>query len=386
MNNVNSIKVIIVFGTRPEAIKMLPLINRLKLEHKYFDVKVCVTAQHRQMLDQVLNFFEIQPDIDLNIMKHQQDLSLLTSTILNKMKEVLNQQKPDLVLVHGDTTTTMATALASFYEGCSVGHVEAGLRTFNLDSPFPEEFNRQIVSKVAKYHFAPTLINKNNLISEGIISNNIIVTGNTVIDSLNWTLEQIESNLTKRNKIEKELDSILNFNYKNDRFILITGHRRENFGYGLIQICEAIKELALKYPKLYFVYPVHLNPNVQKPVKNILKEIKNIILVRPIDYEVFTYVMKYAYFIITDSGGIQEEAPSLGKPVLVMRDLTEREEAVKAGTVKLVGSEKKKIIFNVSKLLDDTDVYNKMSSTANPYGDGNASHKIVNFLKSVYFK
>ena len=386
MNTGKLIKIMVVFGTRPEAIKMLPLINRFKLEHEYFDVKVCVTAQHRQMLDQVLNFFEILPDIDLNIMKEKQDLTQLTSTILNKMKEVLSQYKPDLVLVHGDTTTTMATALASFYERCSVGHVEAGLRTFDLDSPFPEEFNRQIVSKIAKYHFAPTIKNKNNLISEGLISKNIIVTGNTVIDALNWTLEQIESSLTIRNKIERELEEILNFDLKKNRFILITGHRRENFGSGFIKICEAIRELASLYPNLYFVYPVHLNPNVKKPVNEILKGIKNILLIKPLDYEVFTYMMKFAYFIITDSGGIQEEAPSLGKPVLVMRNLTEREEAVQAGTVKLIGNEKKKIIFNVCNLLDNTNAYNQMALASNPYGEGNASQQIVSFLKSIYFK
>ena len=345
MSKVSLIKILVVFGTRPEAIKMLPLINQLKLEQDYFDVKVCVTAQHRQMLDQVLNFFKIKPDIDLDIMKYHQNLSLLTSTILNKMKEVLNIHKPDLVLVHGDTTTTMASALASFYQGCLVGHVEAGLRTFNLDSPFPEEFNRQLVSKVAKYHFAPTLKNKNNLISEGVILKNIRVTGNTVIDALNWTLEQIDSSLTLRNKIERELDSILNFDLKKNRYILITGHRRENFGDGFVQICQAIRELALLYPNLYFVYPVHLNPSVQKPVNEILRGIKNILLIKPMDYEVFTYMMKYAYLIMTDSGGIQEEAPSLGKPVLVMRNLTEREEAVDAGTVKLIGNEKKKLFL-----------------------------------------
>lgn len=274
MSKVSLIKILVVFGTRPEAIKMLPLINQLKLEQDYFDVKVCVTAQHRQMLDQVLNFFKIKPDIDLDIMKYHQNLSLLTSTILNKMKEVLNIHKPDLVLVHGDTTTTMASALASFYQGCLVGHVEAGLRTFNLDSPFPEEFNRQLVSKVAKYHFAPTLKNKNNLISEGVILKNIRVTGNTVIDALNWTLEQIDSSLTLRNKIERELDSILNFDLKKNRYILITGHRRENFGDGFVQICQAIRELALLYPNLYFVYPVHLNPSVQKPVNEILSTLR----------------------------------------------------------------------------------------------------------------
>lgn len=386
MSKVSLIKILVVFGTRPEAIKMLPLINQLKLEQDYFDVKVCVTAQHRQMLDQVLNFFKIKPDIDLDIMKYHQNLSLLTSTILNKMKEVLNIHKPDLVLVHGDTTTTMASALASFYQGCLVGHVEAGLRTFNLDSPFPEEFNRQLVSKVAKYHFAPTLKNKNNLISEGVILKNIRVTGNTVIDALNWTLEQIDSSLTLRNKIERELDSILNFDLKKNRYILITGHRRENFGDGFVQICQAIRELALLYPNLYFVYPVHLNPSVQKPVNEILRGIKNILLIKPMDYEVFTYMMKYAYLIMTDSGGIQEEAPSLGKPVLVMRNLTEREEAVDAGTVKLIGNEKKKIIFNVSNLLDNTEAYDQMASTTNPYGAGNASRQIVSFLKSIYFK
>lgn len=386
MNTGKLKKIMVVFGTRPEAIKMLPLINQLKLEHEYFDVKVCVTAQHRQMLDQVLNFFKIQPDIDLNIMKKNQDLTLLTSIILNKMKEVLAKHKPDLVLVHGDTTTTMATTLASFYEGCSVGHVEAGLRTFNIDSPFPEEFNRQLTSKISKYHFAPTLKNKNNLISEGVSSKNIIVTGNTVIDALNWTLEQIGSSLSIRKKIERDLKEILNFDLKKNRFILITGHRRENFGIGFVQICQAIRELALQYPNLYFVYPVHLNPNVKIPVDEILQDIKNILLIRPMDYEVFTYMMKYAYLIITDSGGIQEEAPSLGIPVLVMRNLTEREEAVKAGVVKLIGNKKEKIIFNVTKLLDNANIYKQMVSKSNPYGEGNASKQIVSFLKSIYFK
>lgn len=386
MNTGKLIKIMVVFGTRPEAIKMVPLINRFKLEHEYFDVKVCVTAQHRQMLDQVLNFFEILPDIDLNIMKEKQDLTQLTSTILNKMKEVLSQYKPDLVLVHGDTTTTMATALASFYERCSVGHVEAGLRTFDLDSPFPEEFNRQIVSKIAKYHFAPTIKNKNNLISEGLISKNIIVTGNTVIDALFWTLKKINSNSTIQNKIERQIKSILKFNYKKDRFILITGHRRENFGDGFVHICEAIRDLALLYPKINFIYPVHLNPNVQKPVNKILKNLGNVFLIKPMNYENFIYLMKYAYFILTDSGGIQEEAPSLRKPVLVMRKVTERKEAINTGNIKLIGNKKKNIIFNVRELLKNENMYMKMCNKSNPYGDGFAAKRIVDFLKNLYSK
>jgi UDP-N-acetylglucosamine 2-epimerase (non-hydrolysing) len=382
--NINKLlKILVVFGTRPEAIKMQPIINQLKLEHEYFDTKVCVTAQHRHMLDQVLKFFEIIPDIDLNLMKHQQDLNQLTSAILTSMRLVLNQYKPDLVLVHGDTTTTMATTLACFYAKCSVGHIEAGLRTYNLDSPFPEEFNRQLVSKISKYHFAPTFLNKKNLISEGIITNKIEITGNTVIDALNWSLKKIDSDSDIRSKIEKEIDSILNFDWKNNRFILVTCHRRENFGGSFVQISEAIKELASRYPNIYFIYPVHLNPNIKTQAYEILKGINNVLLVEPMSYEVFIYLIRYVYFIMTDSGGIQEEAPSLGKPVLVMRNLTERQEAIEAGTAKLIGNEKKKIILHASELLDNIHSYNKMLTSSNPYGDGFASLRIVNFLKSI---
>jgi len=380
------IKILVVFGTRPEAIKMLPLINQLKLESKYFDLKICITAQHRTMLDQILNFFQIKPDIDFNLMKQKQDLNLLTSKILVKMKKILRKNKPDLVIVHGDTTTTMAASLSSFYEGFPVAHVEAGLRTYNLKAPFPEEFNRQFVSKIAKFHFSPTSINKTNLIAEGVNKKNIKVTGNTVIDALFWTLKKINSNSTIQNKIERQIKSILKFNYKKDRFILITGHRRENFGDGFVHICEAIRDLALLYPKINFIYPVHLNPNVQKPVNKILKNLGNVLLIKPMNYENFIYLMKYAYLILTDSGGIQEEAPSLRKPVLVMRKVTERKEAINTGNIKLIGNKKKNIIFNVRELLKNENMYMKMCNKSNPYGDGFAAKRIVDFLKNLYFK
>ena len=378
------IKIMIVFGTRPEVIKMAPLIHKLKLEKNFFNIKVCVTAQHRQMLDQMLNFFEIVPDIDLNLMEPKQDLSSLTSLIINNMKNVFALNKPDLILVHGDTTTTMSVAMAGFYANIAVGHVEAGLRTYNLSSPFPEEFNRQVTSKIAKWHFAPTLFSKKNLLKEGIRDKNICVTGNTVIDSLNSTLNKIDIDRTQLAKVTNYLNSVLNFNWKSDHFILITGHRRENFGESFFQICTAISKLASLYPKCYFVYPVHLNPNISKPVYEILNNINNVILIDPLDYQTFSYLMKYSYLVLTDSGGIQEEAPSLGKPVLVMRELTERPEGVKAGTIKLVGSNHKKIIEGVSNLLNNKIDYQNMSNSINPYGDGFASQRIINFLKSIY--
>jgi len=373
-------KIMVVFGTRPEAIKMAPLVHLLKAEPDQFDLKVCVTSQHRKMLDQVLKIFQIEPDIDLNLMKQNQNLSNLTSLILDKMQDVLSQNEPDIVLVHGDTTTTLATAIASFYSSISVGHVEAGLRTCNLNSPFPEEFNRLVTSRIAKWHFAPTETGKKNLILEGVDQSLVSVTGNTVIDSLYWILNRIDKDQQHKENLEKILNFNLSFNWKNEKFILVTAHRRENFGNGFIQICSAIKELALKYSDLHFVYPVHLNPNVSKHVYDNLNNFKNIHLINPLEYELFVYLLKYSYLVLTDSGGIQEEAPSLGKPVLVMRDFTERPEAIKAGTVELVGLNKQRIFQSVSRLLDDKNHYKNMSRAHNPYGDGLACKRIVDVL------
>ena len=370
-------KILTVFGTRPEAIKMAPLVKELANQYD-FESKVCVTAQHREMLDQVLEIFNVKPDYDLDIMKSNQDLYDITSNILLDMKDVLDDFKPDLVLVHGDTTTTFATTLAAFYQKIDVAHVEAGLRTGNLYSPWPEEANRKLTGVLAKYHFAPTSTAKLNLLKENIDEKNIIVTGNTVIDALFLALDKTKQNKNLEQKIIQEL------NLKIDsQFILITGHRRENFGQGFINICEAIKELAIKYPKINFIYPVHLNPNVRKPVNEILSNLENVFIIEPLDYLPFVYLMSKSYLILTDSGGIQEEAPSLGKPVLVMRDTTERPEAIKAGTVKLVGTNKEKIVNEVSRLIEDKQEYNKMSKAYNPYGDGKASKKIIEFLTKV---
>jgi len=375
-------KILTVFGTRPEAIKMAPLIKQIEKYKDFFEMKVCVTAQHREMLDQVLNIFDINPDYDLNIMKKNQDLYDVTSNILLGMKTVVEDFKPDLVLVHGDTTTTFAATLASFYKKIDIGHIEAGLRTGNIYSPWPEEANRKLTAILATYHFAPTQIAKDNLIKEGIKADNIIVTGNTVIDALFFVLEKIKSDKNlEKTILEKLKTQIESLSVINSKFILITGHRRENFGKGFINICEAIKDLAIKYPQINFIYPIHLNPNVRKPVNEILSNLKNVFLIEPLDYLPFIYLMDKSYLILTDSGGIQEEAPSLGKPVLVMRDTTERPEAVKAGTVKLVGTNKEKIINTVSELIDNKNEYNKMSRAVNPYGDGKASYKIVEFLK-----
>jgi len=375
-------KILTVFGTRPEAIKMAPLIKQIEKYKDFFEMKVCVTAQHREMLDQVLNIFDINPDYDLNIMKKNQDLYDVTSNILLGMKTVVEDFKPDLVLVHGDTTTTFAATLASFYKKIDIGHIEAGLRTGNIYSPWPEEANRKLTAILATYHFAPTQIAKDNLIKEGIKADNIIVTGNTVIDALFFVLEKIKSDKNlEKTILEKLKTQIESLSVINSKFILITGHRRENFGKGFINICEAIKDLAIKYPQINFIYPIHLNPNVRKPVNEILSKLKNVFLIEPLDYLPFIYLMDKSYLILTDSGGIQEEAPSLGKPVLVMRDTTERPEAVKAGTVKLVGTNKEKIINTVSELIDNKNEYNKMSRAVNPYGDGKASYKIVEFLK-----
>ncbi|WP_286226140.1 non-hydrolyzing UDP-N-acetylglucosamine 2-epimerase [Polynucleobacter sp. HIN7] len=373
----------LAFGTRPEAIKMAPLYHALKKYPDDFEVLVCVTAQHRQMLDQVLRVFDITPDIDLDLMAPGQDLFDISATVLLEMRAVLTKYKPDLLLVHGDTTTTLSAALAGFYKGIPVGHIEAGLRTFDMSAPYPEEFNRQVVSKVATLHFAPTKLSRDNLLHEKINDCSITVTGNTVIDALLWILDHIESSVDHMNSIKCFIDSKLPFDWINDRFILITCHRRENFGDGFLQICRAVKMLAERFPNVSFVYPVHLNPNVQAPTREILSGITNVHLLDPFDYEPFAYLLKKCYLVLTDSGGIQEEAPSLGKPVLVMRDVTERPEAVEAGTVRLVGANQEQIFSNVSVLLESQHNYESMSKAHNPYGDGNASERIVQVLRNL---
>jgi UDP-N-acetylglucosamine 2-epimerase (non-hydrolysing) len=373
----------LVFGTRPEAIKMAPLIHALRKRSQEIKFEICVTGQHRHMLDQVLKIFEIEPDIDLNLMAPGQDLSSLSASILVEISRVLKKQKPDIVLVHGDTTTTLMAAMASFYEGIPVGHVEAGLRTFNLESPYPEEFNRQIVTKISRWHFAPTENCKLNLILEKVPKENITVTGNTIIDSLNWTLERISGDLRLRNSLVSDLDHLLPFAWMQERFILVTGHRRENFGNNFIEICIALRDLSSRFPFINIVYPVHLNPNVQAPVKSILSGIKNIHLIEPQSYQRFILLLKYCYIVLTDSGGIQEEAPSLGKPVLLMRDTTERPEAIEAGTVELIGSESEKIVKAVAKLLQDELYYEKMAKAHNPYGDGKAVERIMKVLLAI---
>jgi len=374
-------KILIVFGTRPEAIKMAPLVKEFQKNIGAFETKVCVTAQHREMLDQVLEIFEIIPDYDLNIMKAGQDLYDVTASVLLGIKEVLHEFKPDIVFVHGDTSTTFTTALACFYSKIDVAHIEAGLRTYDIYSPWPEEANRQITSKLAKYHFAPTSTSENNLFNEGIRKENILVTGNTVIDALVQTVNQIEQNYQLKNELIQSIN--LPFNLQGTQFILVTGHRRENFGQGFIDICEALKSIAIANPSINIVYPVHLNPNVQRPVKEILSDVPNIYLIAPQSYQPFVYLMSKSYLIITDSGGVQEEAPSLGKPVLVMRETTERPEAVDAGTVKLVGTNKDTIINETQFLIDSSEEYTKMSKAHNPYGDGEACQKIVNFIKNI---
>ena len=372
----------VVFGTRPEAIKMAPLCHRLR-EQKDIETIICVTGQHREMLDQVLSIFELIPDIDLNVMKKGQDLYDVTSNILLKMRDTLKEEKPDIVLVHGDTTTTFATSLACFYMGIKVGHVEAGLRTHDIQAPFPEEYNRQSTGIIADYHFAPTDLSRQNLLAEGKNKESIIVTGNTVIDALHLVLKAIDVDKNKSKTITLRLNECLPFDWEVARFVLITGHRRENFGKGFLDICEAIKELAMKNPEVHFVYPVHLNPNVQKPVNEILSGLDNVWLIEPLRYEEFVYLLKQSYLVLTDSGGIQEEAPSLGVPVLVMRDVTERPEAVEAGTVKLVGASKENIIFNIDVLLNNEALYKKMSQAHNPYGDGKACDRIVECIRGI---
>lgn len=375
-------KILLVFGTRPEAIKMAPLVKEFQKFNTEFNTKVCVTGQHRQMLDQVLEIFDIQPDYDLNIMKTGQDLFDVTSNILLGLKKVFDDFNPDLVLVHGDTTTSFVTGLAAFYTKIKVGHVEAGLRTYNIQSPWPEEGNRQLTGILTDYHFAPTLKSKENLINELKDKNKIFITGNTVIDALLYTIEKINN----RKELKEQLIIKLQESYPgilNRQFILMTGHRRENFGKGFINICEALKEIALRYPSLDIVYPVHLNPNVRQIVNEILNGIKNIYLIEPLQYQEFIFLMNESFFIITDSGGIQEEAPSLGKPVLVIRDTTERPEAVDAGTVKLVGTNKDNIVKSAVQLIENQNEFEKMSKAHNPYGNGTASKRIVEILRNV---
>ena len=371
-------KNLIVFGTRPEAIKMAPLVREF-LKDDTFDTKVCVTAQHREMLDQVLDFFEIVPDYDLNLMKPNQNLYSLTANIIENMKPVLDEVKPDFVYVHGDTTTSMAVGIAAFYSGAKICHVEAGLRTFNRQYPFPEEFNRQLTGKIADYHFAPTSLSNNNLLAENISKENILVTGNTVIDALLYGIDKVNSESFQDTEIEK-LKTILDFQ---KRIILVTGHRRENHGEGLIKICSALKDIAQQNPDVQIIYPVHLNPNVLKPVHELLSGIHNIFLVEPLAYPAFIWLMAKSFLIITDSGGIQEEAPSLGKPVLVTRETTERPEAVEEGTVLLVGTDTEKIIEETEKFLIDPEYYKNMSQLHNPYGDGKATARIVDYIKNL---
>lgn len=390
-------KILLVFGTRPEAIKMAPLVKVFQQQPEDFQTVVAVTGQHREMLDQVLRIFEITPDYDLAIMKPGQDLYDITSRVLTGMRDVLKEVNPDIVLVHGDTTTSTAAALAAFYQQIPVGHIEAGLRTHNIYSPWPEEMNRQITSRIAAYNFAPTTLSRQNLIDEGVSEDKINVTGNTVIDALHLVIDKIKSNPDAEAEILTTLAtqginlSLLNSWTINRRLVLITGHRRENFGDGFLNICYAIKELALKYPLVDFVYPVHLNPNVLEPVHEILghattdtsKILSNVFLISPLDYLPFVYMMNKSFLVLTDSGGIQEEAPGLGKPVLVMRDTTERPEAVDAGTVLLVGTNKNRIVTEVVRLLDNKEHYNNMSKASNPYGDGKASERIVAVLKKM---
>lgn len=383
-------KILIVFGTRPEAIKMAPLVKELEKHKEAFQLFVCVTGQHREMLDQVLKLYNIHPQYDLDIMKQGQDLYDITSRVLTGMREVLIKTQPDIVLVHGDTTTSTATALAAFYQQIPVGHVEAGLRTHNIMSPWPEEMNRQITGRLASYHFTPTQLSKQNLLDENIHENQIIVTGNTVIDALYMILEIIKKN----SALKKQLgDEIKNMGYDISRLdskklVLITGHRRENFGDGFINICKALKTLSEKHPNVDFVYPMHLNPNVRKPIIEIFGKNTNpnMFFTEPFDYLPFVYLMEKSTIVLTDSGGIQEEAPSLGKPVLVMRDNSERPEALAAGTAELVGTNYNTIVNKVSELLTDKAYYTKMSKAINPYGDGFACSRIVEFLDNTTIK
>jgi UDP-N-acetylglucosamine 2-epimerase (non-hydrolysing) len=369
-------KILIVVGTRPEAIKMAPLIRQFRNISDVFETKVCVTAQHRSMLDQVLEFFEISPDYDLDLMKPNQDLYDLTSSIITELKAVYKDFPADFTFVHGDTTTTMAASIAAFYASSKICHIEAGLRTNNLNSPFPEEANRQLTSRLTNYHFAPTFEAKNNLLKENIPSEKIVVTGNTVIDALHFGVKKTSGSKNERISYFDEL--LLGYD-----LILVTGHRRENHGDGIINICSALKEVSKLFPRVKIIYPVHLNPKILGPVNQILGSIENIILTEPLDYQDFIWLMNRSKLIVTDSGGIQEEAPSLGKPVLVTREETERPEAVQAGTVILVGNKPERIVFEATKLLSDEVEYLRMSEINNPYGDGNASQRIVDALKKI---
>ena len=380
--------VMLVFGTRPEAIKMAPLVKEFQKYPETFKTVVCVTGQHRQMLDQVLQLFEITPDYDLNIMKQGQDLYDVTARVLTGLRDVLKEAQPDVVLVHGDTTTSTAAALAAFYQQIPVGHVEAGLRTHNIYSPWPEEMNRQITGRIATYNFAPTPLSKANLLREAVAEESITVTGNTVIDALYWVVDKIKEDKVLNDEL-KGLLATAGYDVTRldggKKLVLITGHRRENFGDGFINMCTAIKDLTLKYPDVDFVYPMHLNPNVRKPIHEVFGEdlngLGNMFFIEPLEYLSFVYLMEKSNIVLTDSGGIQEEAPGLGKPVLVMRDTTERPEALEAGTVKLVGTDYDKIVSEVSLLLDDQEHYDAMSKAVNPYGDGLACGRIVDTLK-----
>ena len=373
-------KILLVFGTRPEAIKMAPLVKALQKDTEHFETRVCVTAQHRQMLEQVLEVFGITPEYDLNIMAPNQDLYDITAKVLLGLREVLKDFRPDTVLVHGDTTTSMAASLAAFYMQIPVGHVEAGLRTYNMLSPWPEEMNRQVTDRICTYYFAPTEQSKVNLLQENIDAKKIFITGNTVIDALLMAVDIISTTAGVKEKMAKELQE-KGYTVGDREYILVTGHRRENFGDGFLHICKAIKELAALHPEMDIVYPVHLNPNVQKPVYELLSGLSNVYLISPLDYLPFIYAMQHSTLLLTDSGGVQEEAPSLGKPVLVMRDTTERPEAVEAGTVKLVGTNAEAIVSNVTALLLDKEMYKRMSETHNPYGDGQACERIIAALR-----
>lgn len=379
----------LVFGTRPEAIKMAPLVKEFQKYPEDFETIVCVTGQHREMLDQVLQIFDIKPDYDLNIMKQGQDLYDITARVLIGMRDILREAKPDVVLVHGDTTTSTAAAIAGFYQQIPIGHVEAGLRTHNIYSPWPEEMNRQITGRIAEYNFAPTQLSRQNLIDEGIKDEKITVTGNSVIDALYWVVDRIKRDADLQATLAKVLANAgydMTRLFDGKKLVLITGHRRENFGDGFLSMCKAIKTLAEKYPAVDFVYPMHLNPNVRKPIHDVFGEnlsgFGNMFFIEPLEYLSFVYLMERATIVLTDSGGIQEEAPGLGKPVLVMRDTTERPEALSAGTVKLVGTDFNKIVNNVSELLDNSEAYKKMSMAVNPYGDGQACKRIVHRLTS----
>ena len=369
-------KILVIFGTRPEAIKMAPLIKELQTRKDKFETKICITAQHREMLDQVLKFFSLEPDYDLNIMQPGQTLFSLTANILNKLEGPIDDFKPDIILVQGDTTSAFIGALGAYYKQIDVGHVEAGLRSGNIYSPFPEEINRMLISKIAKYHFAPTLRAAEAIKKEGAPEKSIFKVGNTVIDALLLGLEIIKSNHT-------EYDNQFNYIDWNKKIVLVTGHRRESFGTGFDNMCKAIKELAVKNHNIEIIYPVHLNPNVKEPVNRILKGLNNVHLVKPLAYPDLIWLMERSYLVITDSGGIQEEAPTLGKPVLVMREVTERQEGVEAGTAKLVGTKKDLIYKEAQKLIDDNKAYKKMANSINPYGDGTASKKIADILESL---